>query len=86
MGLHGGGGVIALHGLWGVAAVADRDADTLKSMDEDLFAQAARVCVMRVDESFFAIPVHGQRFHAQALSSVDAEIARERDLLAAGEL
>ena len=55
-------------------------------MDEDLFAQAARVCVMRVDESLFANPVDGQTFHAHALSSVEAEIARERDLLASGEL
>ena len=80
------GGVIASHGLWGVAAVADKDVKAINDMDEDLFAQAARVCVMRIKDSLFSNPTDGKVFHAVAVEEVEAEIAREQALLAAGEL
>ena len=78
------GGVLMRMGMFGAACLADGDQSALDLLDEDAYAQAARMCILRVEDTLIRPVTAGcvARSQPGGLAAVEIELHREQDLLA----
>jgi len=77
------GGILRRHLLCPVAAVACKSQQDIFDLDEDGFAQAARVCVLCVDDSLIKDAGSGvvDSLEMDGLDSLEEELKREREFI-----